>query len=233
MRRLDDSRSNLRDDFDELGDLLEQQVANSSEEAKPPRSDVSTGSLAPDAPRPAPEDTAPVLPAQNAVQGERSNGTSSWSYLGRSTFRDARGRTAKRMQFFIREDQHAAIAVLSALNTALGRTSSDVVTTTFDLLGLNGTLGVSGLADPVGVAVPDRLIDERQWEELQEAAAALSGISGADMRALSGADREAQAARYWCTVAYLVREALYDAGYGDRRRRCSTPPSWPPSSRTS
>lgn len=172
-----------------------------------------------DARTPAKEDSANEDPAASG-----SNGTSSWTYLGQSTFQDARGQQWKRSQFFIRPDQHKAISMLSALNSPLGSSRSEVAATSFDLLGMNGMLGVPGLTAPRGVPIPDRLIEECQWQHLMQAATELCEAEWEEAVSDTETNVEELSARVLSVVAYLVQDALYEAGYGDGRRRRSTPP---------
>lgn len=152
-------------------------------------------------------------------QPSRAGGSnaSSWGYLGNSRYRLPSGRERLRPSFFIRPDHLQAIKVHSALRTPLGKSDTEVVGAALDLLGLNGTLAVPGVTPPPeGIAVPDRLIEERQWLDLLAAA----------KRCCREEEREGAegvpAAQLLSAVSFLVQEALYEAGYGDKRRRRST-----------
>lgn len=232
--RVDGVRRGLDADFDELDTILhsvdaveprasdrESEGPRETRGSQPPRpnSTRSERSSSSDSGTPSGAGTTPGAGAPSGATTSSSSGREGWSYLGGSVYQNGAGRKLVRPSFFIRPDHQRALRILSSVATPMGRRPSEVVCAALDLLGINRTMGVFGsglVPDPFpldDIPIPGRLIDERQWEDLHRAAA-------------SELDDGASPVAHLDRVAHLVQEALYEAGYGDRRRSASerTPP---------
>jgi hypothetical protein len=150
-------------------------------------------------------------------------------------------RQAERPTFTIGDDQMATLRVVGSLRTdPLGASASAIARCLFDLFGYNGAHLVASLHGKTlgeGASVPGRLIEKRQWEDLLQKAEEMLAASkppspasrpdghddsSLDEGAPEGTSREEGEARLAC-VCFLVQEALYEAGFGDRRRRRKGP----------
>jgi hypothetical protein len=148
-----------------------------------------------------------------------------------------RHRTAERPTFTIGADQMATLRVLgSSKRDPLGSSASEIARRLFDLFGYNGRHPVAALHGQAlsdTASTPGPLIEKRQWEDLlakaDEMVASLANPpeeslaeGSLDGESLDETPLDEGEARLAC-VCYLVQEALYEAGFGDRRRRRKDP----------
>jgi hypothetical protein len=148
-----------------------------------------------------------------------------------------RHRAAERPTFTIGADQMATLRVLgSSRRDPLGSSASEIARRLFDLFGYNGRHPVAALHGQAlsdNASTPGPLIEERQWEDLLAKADVMvvslanpteespaDGFPGGE--SLGGESLDEDEARLAC-ICYLVQEALYEAGFGDRRRRRKDP----------
>ena len=124
-------------------------------------------------------------------------------------------RPVERPSFTIYADQAATLRVLAGSRAdPLGATASEIAGRVLDLLGYNGRHPAAALhrqSLSERASAPGPLIEERQWKDLLEQAAEMATAS-----------RTRPEAQLTC-VCFLVQEALYEAGFGDRRRRRKGP----------
>jgi hypothetical protein len=118
----------------------------------------------------------------------------------------------------------------SSRRDPLGSSASEIARRLFDLFGYNGRHPASALhGQTLGerASAPGPLIEERQWEDLLAKADEMATASNTSREEspeeenLAG-DLDEDEIRLAC-VCYLVQEALYEAGFGDRRRRRKDP----------
>jgi len=140
-------------------------------------------------------------------------------------------RPVERPSFTIYADQAATLRVLAGSKAdPLGITASEIAGRALDLLGYNGrhpAAALHGRALSGNASAPGPLIEKRQWKDLlakaDEMATALNTLHDespeGEYLAWSLDEDEARLA----CVCYLVQEALYEAGFGDRRRRRKGP----------
>ena len=138
-----------------------------------------------------------------------------------------RHRTAERPTFTIGADQMATLRVLgSSKRDPLGSSASEIARRLFDLFGYNGRHPVAvlhGQALSDTASTPGPLIEKRQWEDLLAKADEMATASiTLRVESTEGESLNENEARLAC-VCYLVQEALYEAGFGDRRRRRKDP----------
>jgi hypothetical protein len=131
----------------------------------------------------------------------------------------------------------ATLRVLgSSRRDPLGSSASEIARRLFDLFGYNGRHPVAALHGQAlsdNASTPGPLIEERQWEDLLAKADVMvvslanpteespaDGFPGGE--SLGGESLDEDEARLAC-ICYLVQEALYEAGFGDRRRRRKDP----------
>ena len=142
-----------------------------------------------------------------------------------------RHRAAERPTFTIGADQMATLRVLgSSRRDPLGSSASEIARRLFDLFGYNGRHPVAALHGQAlsdYASAPGPLIEDRQWEDLLSKADEMATASNTSREEspeeenLAG-DLDEDEIRLAC-VCYLVQEALYEAGFGDRRRRRKDP----------
>ncbi|MGK7346219.1 MAG: hypothetical protein ACNS63_10485, partial [Candidatus Nitrospinota bacterium M3_3B_026] len=142
-----------------------------------------------------------------------------------------RHRAAERPTFTIGADQMATLRVLgSSRRDPLGSSASEIARRLFDLFGYNGRHPVAALHGQAltdNASTPGPLIEDRQWEDLLSKADEMATASNTSREEspeeenLAG-DLDEDEVRLSC-VCYLVQEALYEAGFGDRRRRRKGP----------
>ena len=142
-----------------------------------------------------------------------------------------RHRAAERPTFTIGADQMATLRVLgSSRRDPLGSSASEIARRLFDLFGYNGRHPVAALHGQAltdNASTPGPLIEDRQWEDLLSKADEMATASNTSREEspeeenLAG-DLDEDEVRLSC-VCYLVQEALYEAGFGDRRRRRKDP----------
>jgi hypothetical protein len=142
-----------------------------------------------------------------------------------------RHRTAERPTFTIGAYQMATLRVLgSSRRDPLGSSASEIARRLFDLFGYNGRHPVAALHGQAlsdYASAPGPLIEDRQWEDLLSKADEMATASNTSREEspeeenLAG-DLDEDEIRLAC-VCYLVQEALYEAGFGDRRRRRKDP----------
>jgi len=153
-----------------------------------------------------------------------------------------RRRAPERPTFTIGADQMATLRVLgSSKRDPLGSSASEIARRLFDLFGYNGRHPVAALhgrALSDNASAPGPIIEERQWKDLlAKAGAMVASLANPSKESLAeksldegslGRESldegplEEDEARLAC-VCYLVQEALYEAGFGDRRRRRKGP----------
>jgi hypothetical protein len=148
-----------------------------------------------------------------------------------------RHRAAERPTFTIGADQMATLRVLgSSKRDPLGSSASEIARRLFDLFGYNGRHPVAALHGQAlsdNASAPGPLIEKRQWKDLllkaDEMVASLAnppeeslaeGSLGGE--SLDEKPLDEDEARLAC-LCFLVQEALYEAGFGDRRRRRKDP----------
>ncbi|PQJ26991.1 hypothetical protein BSZ35_18935 [Salinibacter sp. 10B] len=124
-------------------------------------------------------------------------------------------RPAERPSFTIYADQAATLRVLAGSKAdPLGATASEIAGRALDLLGYNGRHPAAALHRQFlseRASAPGPLIEARQWKDLLEQAAEMATASMTRPEA------------HLTCVCFLVQEALYEAGFGDRRRRRKGP----------
>jgi len=143
-----------------------------------------------------------------------------------------RHRTAERPTFTIGADQMATLRVLgSSKRDPLGSSASEIARRLFDLFGYNGRHPVAALHGQAlsdTASTPGPLIEKRQWEDLLAKADEMATASNTlrvestEGESLDEEPLDEDEARLAC-VCFLVQEALYEAGFGDRRRRRKGP----------
>ena len=146
-------------------------------------------------------------------------------------------RPVERPSFTIYADQAATLRVLSGSKAdPLGATASEIAGRALDLFGFNGrhpAAALHGQTLSKGASAPGPLIEERQWEDLlakaDEMVASLANPSEKSLgegplggESLAEEPIDEDETRLAC-VCYLVQEALYEADFGDRRRRRKGP----------
>jgi hypothetical protein len=137
----------------------------------------------------------------------------------------------ERPSFTIYSDQAATLRVLAGSKAdPLRATASAIAGRALDLLGYNGrhpAAALHGRALSENASTPGPLIEKRQWEDLLAMADEMATASNTlrvespEGENLAG-DFDEDEIRLAC-VCYLVQEALYEAGFGDRRRRRKDP----------
>jgi len=142
-----------------------------------------------------------------------------------------RHRAAERPTFTIGADQMATLRVVgSSRADPLGSSASEIARRLFDLFGYNGRHPASALHEQTlgeRASAPGPLIEERQWEDLLAKAHEMATASNTlPVESPEGENLarglDENEIRLAC-VCYLVQEALYEAGFGDRRRRRKGP----------
>jgi hypothetical protein len=133
----------------------------------------------------------------------------------------------ERPSFTIYADQAATLRVLAGSKAdPLGATASEIAGRALDLLGYNGrhpAAALHGRALSGNASSPGPLIEKRQWEDLLAKADETATASNTlRVESTEGESLDENEARLAC-VCYLVQEALYEAGFGDRRRRRKGP----------
>ena len=146
-------------------------------------------------------------------------------------------RPVERPSFTIYADQAATLRVLAGSKAdPLGATASEIAGRALDLLGYNGrhpAAALHGRALSGNASTPGPLIEKRQWEDLlakaDEMVASLANPSeeslaegSLDGESLDENPLDEDEAPLAC-VCFLVQEALYEAGFGDRRRQRKDP----------
>ena len=179
--------------------------------------------------RDAPKETAPPKAdeASSKRKLKRNAGGSSSSRKtsqAEGSSRTEVERPVERPSFTIYADQAATLRVLAGSKAdPLGTTASEIAGRALDLLGYNGRHPAAALHGQTlsdNASAPGPLIEERQWEALLLKADEM--VASLDEGSLNGDSLDEDEARLAC-VCYLVQEALYEAGFGDRRRRRKGP----------
>jgi len=138
-----------------------------------------------------------------------------------------RRRAPERPTFTIGADQMATLRVLgSSRSDPLGSSASEIARRLFDLFGYNGRHPVAALHGQAlsdNASAPGPLIEKRQWEDLlAKADEMVASLANPSEESLDRESLNEDEARLAC-VCYLVQEALYEAGFGNRRRRRKGP----------
>ena len=133
----------------------------------------------------------------------------------------------ERPTFTIGADQMATLRVLgSSRRDPLGSSASEIARRLFDLFGYNGrhpAAALHGRALSDNAPAPGPLIEERQWKDLllkADEMATASKIPREESPEGTSLDEDEARLAWLC---FLVQEALYEAGFGDRRRRRKDP----------
>ncbi len=171
------------------------------------------------------EDAARQTTGASAKGGRTSNGASSGSKGSAAPKKDAHpadavelepnqtinqeGVIRERPTFYLRPDQMKAVRVAKAMRESpFGRDLSEIAMALFDLHGF-GFEADRAKNDNYGYDAEDvlgRLVPEDQWEELLDAARKEEG-------------RRASRRQLMYRVSRFIEDALYEAGYGDGRKR--------------
>ena len=240
------------DDLGELSEIMFKKHSSSGAgssfpEGEPPRSEQTPGTEKASSPAAASsEGGASKKTTSKKGATEKENEPSSKNTPGSSAAgaprskappRPASGteRPVERPSFTIFADQAATLRVLAGARAdPLGATASDIAQRALDLLGYNGrhpAAALHGHTLSEGAPAPGPLIEARQWKDLLARAAEMAAemtpaseppSEGSFAEAdLAGANVEKRA--HLACLCFLVQEALYEAGFGDRRRRRKEP----------
>jgi len=205
---------------DDKGHSPSSPAENRQEEDRPRKTAATSQSLEKQTPEPSPE----VRPSRPKSRPDVKRPPAERS--------KKRHRAAERPTFTIGADQMATLRVVGSSKTdPLGSSASQIARRLFDLFGYNGRHPAAALHGQTlsdTASAPGPLIEERQWEDLlakaDEMVASLAHPSEESLgeAPLDEAPLDEDEARLAC-VCYLVQEALYEAGFGDRRRRRKWP----------
>lgn len=214
---------------DDLGALSEMMFPDQDPSASrqlPSGEEDATGPTGPSEDGAAETDRSPWAPPPEAPVSAPERPSPSGSPAGGPDTSGEETRPAERPAFRIYADQAATLRVLAGSRAdPLGATASEIAQRALDLLGYNGrhpAAALHGHTVSEHASAPGPLIDERQWKDLLARAAERKRTSEAESDLSpdsSLGENEAQLA--W--VCFLVQEALYEAGFGDRRRRRKRP----------